>query len=371
MKVLFVALGIYSRIGGMERFNQRVVRCLAELTALIRECRVVILWDAPHHLRDQFPNLSFTTGASNKLKTMAAFTCHVRREQPDVIIYGHILLSPLAALARVLSQHSRSLLFVHGIEVWDDRSYRKIRPWEPWVVRSCIDRFISVSLFTEKRMKTAFHLSDSLFDILPNAVDVEIHDRPSQPTTRSLNNSFRLLTVARLTLRDRYKGCGQVIRALPNILVRFPNTQYYIVGDGPLKRELLILAEGMGVKEHVHFLGYLDDRELERVYALSNVFVMPSKTEGFGIVFLEAWKHGLPVITGNQDASVEVVTHGVNGLSVDPDSISEIGEAIIRLIREPEMGAQMGQKGFETVLQHYTHDHFLQNFARILKEATS
>ena len=96
--------------------------------------------------------------------------------------------------------------------------------------------------------------------------------------------------------------------------------------------------------------------------------MLPSVGEGFGIVFLEAWKHRLPVVAGNKDASAEVVTHSHNGLCVDPDSPQELAEAVTGLLRNPKRAERMGGAGYETVLERYTHAHFRQRLWEILRD---
>jgi phosphatidylinositol alpha-1,6-mannosyltransferase len=175
--------------------------------------------------------------------------------------------------------------------------------------------------------------------------------------------------VTRLGYGERYKCCDKVIRALPGLLTSFPNTRYEIVGRGPLRHELRKLASELGVGAHVQCPGYLNDQQLEQAYRHADVLVMPSIGEGFGIVFLEAWKHGLPVVAGNQDASAEVVTHGLNGLCVNPDSLEEITGAITALLQDRGRAFRMGAAGYRTVLECYTHAHFRQRLAEILRES--
>lgn len=371
MKVLFIALGIYGRIGGIERFNQRVVRCLAELAgSQVRQGRVIALWDSPAQRVHAPQPLAFVSGSSRKLKTAASFAWHVLEMQPDVILYGHVLLAPLAYVARALAPRARNMLFVHGWEVWGDSSYRKIPPWEPFVLRTCFDRVISVSRFTASKMKTAYRLPLSRFAVFPNAVDVEASILPAAkaPETGPCEGEYRLLTVTRLSEGTQYKGCDKVIRALPRVMAAYPNTYYHVVGEGPLRRELELLAEQVGVRDHVRFLGRLSDEELAQEYRRSHLYVMPSTGEGFGIVFLEAWLHGLPVIAGNRDASAEVVTNGVDGLTVDPESIEDLARAIISLLTDRQAAAEMGAKGRAKVLTYYTHDHFRTRLAALLRE---
>ena len=154
---------------------------------------------------------------------------------------------------------------------------------------------------------------------------------------------------------------------MPLILARVPEACYDLVGEGALRPELERLAEQVGVRDRVRFHGYVDDRQLERIYQSADLLVMPSTGEGFGIVYLEAWKHGLPVVAGNQDASAEVVTDGRNGLCVDPYSVEQIAGAVVALLTDPERAAAMGREGYRTVSGAYTHAHFRGNLWRILR----
>jgi glycosyltransferase involved in cell wall biosynthesis len=284
--------------------------------------------------------------------------------QPDVVLYGHLLLLPLAWVARRLSPRSRNLLIVHGWEVWIEPFRTRVPRWERLAVRSWIDQVVSVSRFTAERMKAAYGLPDSFFRLLPNAVDLPLSPPPRQSGHR---NGLRLLTVTRLHLQDRYKGCDKVIRALPRILAEVPNARYDLVGEGPLRPELERLAVEIGVRDSIRFHGYVDDQALARIYKEAHLLVMPSTGEGFGIVFLEAWKHGLPVVVGDQDASSEVVTDGVNGFCVDPGSVDEIAQAVLALLKDRDKAGRMGREGYQTILRCYGHEHFRQALWRVLQ----
>lgn len=365
MKCLFVALGVYTGVGGIERFNQRILRSLAELADSDGlESQAVVLWDtaeqaarAPHQVR-------FLPGASRKLATAVRFLWQAWRTRPDIILYGHLLLSPLASIARLLSPRSRHVLVVYGWEVWLEPFRTRVPLWERLAVRLCIDEVISVSRFTAGRMSEAYQIPVSMFHILPCAVDVvEAATVPGRPK----GTTKRLLTVTRLSGQDTYKGCDKVIRALPSILARMPDVCYDLVGEGVLRPELERLAEQVGVRDRMHFHGYVDDRQLESIYKSADLLVMPSTGEGFGIVYLEAWKHGLPVVAGNQDASAEVITHGRNGLCVDPHSVEQIAGAVVALLADPERAAAMGREGYRTVGGAYLHAHFRRNLWRILR----
>ncbi len=367
MKSVFVALGVYAGVGGMERFNQRVLRCLSGLADKPgTEHRAVVLWDRPEQRELAPQRVRYSAAGSSKCKAALLFAWHVWRMQPDVILYGHVLLAPLAALARLLSPRSRQVLFVHGREVWREPFRRRVPFRERLAVRHLMDRVISVSRFTMERMKAAYGLPPELFRLLPNAIDLsaEQASHPELPCCRS--GRFRLLTVARLGWQDRSKGCDKVILAMRRIVAEFPGATHEIVGDGPLRTELESLAASSGLAERVNFLGYVSDHRLEEVYRDADVLVIPSFGEGFGIVFLEAWKHGLPVVVGNRDASSEVVTDGWNGLCVDPHSVEEIAGAVCSLLSDPGRARAMGENGRRTVQEQFTHEHFRRRLTEIL-----
>lgn len=360
MKVLLVALGIYSRVGGIQRFDQRVISCLAELRgSLVKDAVVIALWDCYQHVSSVPSGIEFVPGCSGKIRTALNFVRCVARLKPDVILYDNVLLVPLMPLAKLLSPGSRQLLFVHGYEVWGG-PLRPIPIWEKWLVRVAADAVVAVSGFTRDRMAQTYRLPLSRFRILHNTVDV---DQPPSPT---YPKPPVILSVGRL--EDRYKNYDKVILALPKVLAEFPDARYRIVGDGALMPELEDLARSLGVEDRVEFLGRVDDDELRRAYQEAAVFILPSKMEGFGIVFLEAWLHGMPVIAGRLDAAAEVITDGVNGLLVDPDSVEQIASAIIRLLGNPQLAKRLAHHGYETVRNRYSHEQFLTQLATILKE---
>ena len=352
MTVLFCALGIYSSVGGIQRFNERVVKCLGELgDTFITSASVLVLWDNSQDQQKVAPGVRFLPCGRRKLRMLLRFAWTILRQKPDVILYGHTLLTPLATIAHYLAPHARQVLFVHGVEAWEEP-----RLFERKIVSRFIHHIVSVSRFTALRMLQAYGLDCSRFMVLPNSVDLA-EEEPGKPLGKTrLEGKDRLLTVSRL--EDKYKGHHKIISSLKNVLPLFPETHYYVVGHGPLAEELRTQAEADGVAPNVHFLGYVDDWTLNAMYESCDIFVMPSKGEGFGIVFLEAWKHRMPVIGGNQDASSEVIQHDVSGLLVNPDSTEEIGTAIRALLSDRNRRIALGEAGHRSLREKYTQAHF-------------
>ena len=147
-----------------------------------------------------------------------------------------------------------------------------------------------------------------------------------------------LLTLTRLNNAERYKGYDKVIEALPEVKKKFPEVCYIIAGKGDEKEVANInkLVEQYQLKNNVVLTGFIPEKELTDLFLLSDVFVMPSTKEGFGIVFIEAMACGVNVIGGNKDGSVDALDNGRLGKLVNPNSIAEIAAAIIKSLEEKQ-----------------------------------
>jgi glycosyltransferase involved in cell wall biosynthesis len=142
-----------------------------------------------------------------------------------------------------------------------------------------------------------------------------------------------ILTVGRLESSERYKGYDQIIKALPAIRREAPDARYMLVGKGADRPRIERLIAEVGVQEAVILAGFVPDDELAEYYNLCDIFAMPSRGEGFGIVYLEALACGKPVLAGNKDGSRDAIWDGELGLLVDPDDTAKIATEIIRVLR--------------------------------------
>jgi phosphatidylinositol alpha-1,6-mannosyltransferase len=126
-----------------------------------------------------------------------------------------------------------------------------------------------------------------------------------------------------------------------------------VVGEGALRARLERLAVDYGVEEQVCFLGELSDRERDRWYRGAHVFVMPSRLpaggggEGFGIVYMEAAAHALPVVAGDVAGARDAVVHGETGLLVDPTDHLAVADATANLLLDRTERTRLGRRGAE------------------------
>lgn len=141
-----------------------------------------------------------------------------------------------------------------------------------------------------------------------------------------------------------------------------------MVGKGDDRDRIETIIDEVNVRDCVTLAGFIPDEELSDHYNLCDVFAMPSKGEGFGIVYLEALACGKPTIGGNQDGAIDALCHGKLGVLVDPDNIDELGKTIVKILQrqyllpiiyEPE---KLRQK----VIEIYGFDRFKQHLSRLL-----
>jgi glycosyltransferase involved in cell wall biosynthesis len=206
-----------------------------------------------------------------------------------------------------------------------------------------------------------------------------------EPARDALHHYFSddrrvLLTVARMSASERYKGHDVVLRALPSVLARIPNLTYAVAGDGDDRPRLERLARELGVAEYVLFTGQVSDSELAALYRRCEVFALPARTviddhdpkgEGFGIVFLEAMAFGKPVVGPNYGAPTELIRHGETGLLVDPEDPTSVAAALVNLFTNPKLGREMGKAGSRWVQQRYSYGCFREQLRHMLRSTVA
>jgi len=360
MTRLFVGLEIGRQppSGGIARFTQHLIKGVADIGPADDHSSVLIglgLWD-DMDLRSPTPGVLAIGCGRNKVLFLGRFVRHVLRRPSDLLI-GHVLLIPLALLTKVLSRRTKTFLFAYGIEVWDRPS--RLRAY---LTRHFADYVVAISDFTATRMAEAYGIRRERFFVLPCAVDVTDDERP----VRKASDHPTVVTVSRLDFDSDQKGIPCLIRAMPNVLQAAPLAELVVIGDGEATPSLRALARDLRVEQHVRFLGRVGEAELRRIYETADVFALPSVSEGFGIVYLEAWAHRLPVVAARAGAIPELISHGETGLLVDQDS-AQVAHAVLTLICDSELSSRLGSAGFRTVCRRYSQDAFNRR-VRILFE---
>jgi len=162
------------------------------------------------------------------------------------------------------------------------------------------------------------------------------------------NRETTILTVGRLV---KVKGIEYSIRAVAEVLQKFPNIQYEIAGDGPLRGKLKNLTKQLGISGHVRFLGAKTRDQIIKLYSKAHIFMLSSirnqngSEEGQGLVLLEAQSVGLPVVATRVGGIPESVVDGKSGFLVPERDVDALAEKLIYLIEHPEIWPEMGRAG--------------------------
>jgi glycosyltransferase involved in cell wall biosynthesis len=317
-------------MGGIEKFNRAFMKAL-ELVSQSNEYSLNVI-SAYDCLPDTqyIPSPKFK-GFNQKRALFSAYAL-IRAVSADIVILGHINLAPIGIIIKTFFPAKKVVLITHGIEVWD-----RLTPVKTRLLLKA-DKILAVSNFTKEKIAQIHSIADQKIQLFANTLDPFFHcpkqfDKPAYLLERyKLNKHSKvMLTIARLSHSEKYKGYDKVAAALANIKEELPDIQYLLGGkwDEEEKQRMDELVIHLGIEDQVQFIGYISDKELIDHYLVSDLFIMPSKGEGFGIVFIEAMACGLAVIGGNKDGSVDALKNGELGLLVDPDDLPSIEKAIL------------------------------------------
>lgn len=176
-----------------------------------------------------------------------------------------------------------------------------------------------------------------------------------------------LLTVGFLR---KPKGHAYVLEALAKstLLQEYPDLVYRIVGDGAERANLENLVAELGLKNHVEFLGSLPHAQAMEEMAKCDIFVMPSWDEAFGVVYLEALSQGKPVIGTKGEGIAPLLNREGVGLTVRPRNADDIVAALQKLLKNPALAQEMGQKGQKLVFENFTWAHNAQKTIEVYEE---
>jgi phosphatidylinositol alpha-1,6-mannosyltransferase len=174
-----------------------------------------------------------------------------------------------------------------------------------------------------------------------------------------------LLIVGRMAASERYKGHDALLDALAGLGPEFPQARLVVVGDGDDRPRLEARARELGIGARVVFTGFASEATLAELFARARAFVMPSRGEGFGLVYLEAMRAGKPCVALRGGAAEEIVVDRETGLLVDgsPESLQR---ALEMLLDDPALVRDLGQAGKRRFDQHFRRERFRADLARHL-----
>jgi glycosyltransferase involved in cell wall biosynthesis len=288
---------------------------------------------------------------------------------PDLVIALHPHLAPIVSAMRMRSRKFRSIVFTHGVEIWEPLG------WTRGGALRNADLVLGPSRDTVKRLIDVQQIPCARVRRLAWGLDPEFESRIASPPSPTLpnvlpQNARVILTVGRWNSSEKYKGADTLISALPRVLKTAPDAFLVLVGEGDDRPRLEQLAHDLGVSKNVRFLWGLASDQLFACYAHCEIFALPSRGEGFGLVFLEAMAHGKPVVGGAHGGVPDIVEDGVTGLLVQHGDVDALALALESLLTDPARAGAMGARGKERVGRKFSFARFeeqlTENLNRVL-----
>jgi glycosyltransferase involved in cell wall biosynthesis len=325
------------------------------VTAGFGDATVIALHDPAEKTRAQGVRVR---GAGGRALRFAASALRVAAsaDRRTIVIVTHLHLAP-AALAFAARGASVTTMLC-GVEAW--RPISRLQ-------RAALDRaarLIAISRFTRDGFRTANpHFAGRAVDVCHLGVEPRPDGAPLAPGPPSA------LIVGRMARDERYKGHDPLLEIWREVAAAVPGASLRIVGDGDDRARLEQKAAALGLGDQVTFLGRLDEAALLREYDRCTAFVMPSRDEGFGFVFVEAMRAGRACV-GSLGAAAEIIADGDTGMLVEPGDRAQLLQTVVRLLRDRPATEAMGARGRARFLREFTEQRFRDRFTALLPVAS-
>jgi len=309
---------------------------------------------------------SLTSSRAMRLRFGARLAGAQVRGDSGWILYSHLSLAQVQGFIPA-GLRRPYVIFLHGIEAW--RSITRAQ-------RGALE---GASLLVANSHYTAMRVTEEHPWIGPIGV-CPLSLPPAPKTANSLAHAPRVktagagpalgsrnvLVVGRMSSSERYKGHDQLLEAWPAVIGAVPDARLVFAGDGDDVSRLVTRAKRLQVADSVVFTGFVDEDTLQSLYGQAPIFAMPSRNEGFGLVYLEAMSHGLPCIGSIHDAAGETIEHGVTGILVRQSDIGEIAASITRLLTDEPLRRRLGQAGRRRLEDRFSYSRFFDRMTSLV-----
>jgi phosphatidylinositol alpha-1,6-mannosyltransferase len=266
--------------------------------------------------------------------------------KPDVVFCTHVNVAPIALPMTLFG--SRLVVSLLGVEAW-----RPLR----WRERAAIKRAKRLVAISQHTIDGFHAANPSLKNVPAEVCHLCLPGGPSAEDERRKAEQPFALIVARMSSEERYKGHDLLLEIWPDLLKRVRGARLAITGGGDDRPRLEGKRDALGLKDSVQFLGRVSDEDLQRLYRQCSFLVMPSRNEGFGLVFLEAMRAGKACIGAKGSAS-EIIVHGETGFVFDADDREGIMNACVQLFSDPDFSARLGEAGREREAKAFSVEAF-------------
>ena len=258
------------------------------------------------------------------------------------VIHAHDWTSYLAGVAAKIASGKQLVLHVHATS-FDQAASDNVDPSIFKIEKEAFelaDKVVTVSEYTRNIVVNKHGIDAAKVQVVHNGCDAEpVRELP--PTLVELKRQGKKIVLyhGRISIQ---KGVDYFVRAARRVVDQDPDVIFVISGWGDMMTQVIDQVGSMGLSEHVRFAGALWEEDRDRMYQSADLFVMPSVSEPFGLVPLEALQHGTASVISKQSGVAEVLTHA---LKVDFWDVDEMANQILSALRYPVIRQQMVAEG--------------------------
>ena len=274
-----------------------------------------------------------------EVQRYAQLAVAVSEEEAFDIIHAHDWMTYLAGIAVAQASGKPLVTHIHSTEF--DRSGSDsntfVRDIERLGMESA-DQVIAVSRLTRATVIDRYGIAPEKVSVVYNAIDQTLGFGGSE-RAKDRNREKVVLFLGRITMQ---KGPEYFLEAAGRVLDEMDNVKFLMAGSGDMTHRMIEKAAAMGIGHKVHFTGFLKGEAVNEIFRMADLFVMPSVSEPFGLVPLEALRNDVPVLISKQSGVAEVLTHA---LKVDFWDIQEMANKILAVLRHPALQTTLRQHG--------------------------
>lgn len=287
-----------------------------------------------------------------------------QREQFDVI-HAHEWMTFLAGIEAKKVSGKPLVVHIHATEF--DRAgenpNRDIYNLEKYGMEMA-DKVIAVSKRTKNIIVHKYNIDPEKIEVVYNAVDKDDATQITQLGRAHASREKIVLFLGRITMQ---KGPEYFLEAASNVLTKMPNVRFVMAGSGDMARKMVEKMATMRMIDRFHFTGFLKAPERERLFAMSDLYIMPSVSEPFGITPLEAMKHGVPVIVSKQSGIAEILE---NVVKVDFWDVPKLSSSIIDILSRPNLSMNMrenSRRTLESISWEHSASHVVDLYNQLIR----
>ena len=290
----------------------------------------------------------------------------INKEGGFDVIHAHDWLVTYAAKSLKNAYDIPIVATIHATEAGrnsgiHDETQRYINDTE-WLLTYEATEVIVNSNYMKNEIQRLFGLPFDKINVIPNGINLSnltgIEREYDFRRQYAMDNEKIILYVGRLVYE---KGVQHLIAAMPKILSNYNDAKLIIAGRGGMMDELRAEASNLGLNDKIYFTGYLNSKQVQKMYKCADVAVFPSTYEPFGIVALEAMLAGVPTVVSDVGGLDEIVTHGVDGMKSYAGNANSIADSVTALLYDHQLATNVSKKAKQKVKDQFNWEKIAQD----------